>query len=289
MTYNLPDTSYRTQIFYNNGFWVKPQGITMIYITCISGGGGGGGGQTSALGVAGTGGGGGGVGQIFRVLISADVIDDGLRVTVGLGGNGGAAASNGLAGGQSRVERYNTSGPSPAVTVIAISFGGGGGTSGTGGGTGASGSVGPTSSSAQVANLSVFASLTSTNAANGGNATFGASITYGVTSLYPLSSGAGGGGKNTSNVGFSGGSIVGSGVVSTIDGGAAEGGNGQDGFSSLQPFIQTGASGGAGNGTATGGIGGNGQMGCGGGGGGAGITGGAGGRGGNGMVIINCW
>ena len=59
MTYNLPDNSYRTQIFYQSGFWTKPSGISMVYITLISAGGGGGGGQTSASGAAGTGGGGG--------------------------------------------------------------------------------------------------------------------------------------------------------------------------------------------------------------------------------------
>jgi hypothetical protein len=55
MTYNLPDTSFRTQVFYQNGNWIKPQGITMVYVTLIGGGGGGGGGQSTASGVAGNG------------------------------------------------------------------------------------------------------------------------------------------------------------------------------------------------------------------------------------------
>jgi hypothetical protein len=29
--YNLADTSYKKQVFYNTGYWVKPQGITMIF------------------------------------------------------------------------------------------------------------------------------------------------------------------------------------------------------------------------------------------------------------------
>jgi hypothetical protein len=69
MSYNLPDTSYRTQIFYQNGQWIKPQGISLVYITLIGAGSGGGGGTSAALGVAATAGGGGGSGSISRVLI----------------------------------------------------------------------------------------------------------------------------------------------------------------------------------------------------------------------------
>jgi hypothetical protein len=40
--YHLADNSYRTQVFYQSGFWVKPRGVTIAHIVVIGAGGGGG-------------------------------------------------------------------------------------------------------------------------------------------------------------------------------------------------------------------------------------------------------
>ena len=285
MSNNLPDVSYRTQVFYQSGFWTKPPGITMIHIIVIGAGGGGGSGLSTALGVIASGGGGGGGGANIRYMIPADLVHDSLRVTVGVGGNGGIPPFNGANGGATIVQGYYRNDASGNY-VIARVLGGSGGNAAGAGGVGGGGS---TEQEAPYSKFSVAAGQVGPTGTAGGSGAIGTNFIYGTTSLQPSTSGAGGGGKNTSNVGFSGGSIVGAGIVLTIDGGAAEGGNGQNGSSSITPFYQLGGSGGGGSGTGTGGNGGNGAIGCGGGGGGAGITGGLGGRGGDGLVIINCW
>ena len=287
MSNNLPDVSYKTQIFYQNGFWIKPQGITMVYITVIGGGAGGGSGSSSALGVIGTGGGGGGGGANVRVLLPADLVHDSLRITVGLGGGGGTVpAGNGLNGGTTLVQGYYRN-DSTGNYIVARALGGNGGISAGTGGSG--GGVNAETDAPYIKLSTSFGQAGPSSVSNPTGGVAGPSITYGTTSAQPTTGGACGGGKNTSNVGFSGGSVFGAGIVSTIDGGAAEGGNGQNGSTSIAPFYQLGGSGGGGSGTGTGGTGGNGAIGCGGGGGGAGVTGGPGGAGGNGIVIINCW
>jgi hypothetical protein len=291
MTYNLPDNSYKTQIFYQNGIWIKPQGISMIYITLISAGGGGAGGQSSSSGLGGVGGGGGAMGYLLKLLIPADVAPDSLRVTVGVGGGGGGANINGGSGGLTRIESYDSNGTNTAVTLLQQNGGGGGATGLIGGGGGGLGTA-LTTANWKLGHLGIFVNdvaPTYLGGGAGGSSASGTSRTYGTSASVPYTSGAGGGGKNTSNVGFNGGDIIITGIIPTNSGGVADGGSGGNGFSSLAPFIQIGGSGGAGSGTGTGGTGGNGGIGCGGGGGGAGITGGAGGRGGDGLVIINCW
>ena len=101
--------------------------------------------------------------------------------------------------------------------------------------------------------------------------------------------GTGGGGKTTTNVNFSGGSIIGVSFVPTLLGGVTGNVDGSNGLFSLNPFYSLGGTGGAGLDGGTGGRGGNGAPGSGGGGGGGGNTGGAGGRGGDALVIITCW
>jgi len=86
---NLPIPSDRTQYFYESGVWVKPQGITMLQITCIGGGGGGGGGIPRTSAQSGGGGGGGGSASISRIIIPAMYLTDTLGVIVGKGGAGG--------------------------------------------------------------------------------------------------------------------------------------------------------------------------------------------------------
>ncbi len=285
MSYNLPDTSYRTQIFYQSGQWIKPQGITMIYITAIGGGSGGGGGVSAALGVNALGGVGGGSGCITRLMISADLVQDTLKITIGLGGGGGAAGVTGIAGGDTTVDGV----PSTLSTLV---YSDGAGTGGSTGGGGGVGGAAMTLQSANLAGASVFLSAAG-GTGGAGTSLLASNVTYGALPAagpLPITPGAGGGFKDSSNNSFSGGSIVGAGVVPTFSGGTAGGGNGIDcQISTLAPLIQIGGTGGGGNANGTGGIGGNGGIGCGGGGGGGGITGGAGGKGGDGLVIINCW
>jgi hypothetical protein len=282
MTYNLPDTSFRTQVFYQSGNWIKPQGISMVYVTLIGGGGGGGGGQSTASGVAGNGGGGGGTGTISKVMISADLLEDRLRVTVGRGGAGGVPNGDGVVGSESRVEGIT-------VFLSTIMIAGGSSTQGLSSGGGGSGGQATTLQTANLASMGIFIS----NAGGAGGSSGLPNITYGsLPAAGPLSitPGCGGGTKTVSNTSTNGGSIIGSGVVPNFSGGTSGGTNGiSSQINSLSPLIFLGGTGGGGNGTGTGGNGGDGGLGCGGGGGGAGITGGSGGRGGNGLVIINCW
>jgi hypothetical protein len=99
--YNLADTSYRTQVFYRPGTWVKPKGIHMVQITVIGAGGGGGGAccKTSTLG--GCGGGGGASGVLSRMTIPAIFLTEELIINVGTGGSGGTGGSTSVTGGTS--------------------------------------------------------------------------------------------------------------------------------------------------------------------------------------------
>ena len=276
MSYNLPDTSYRTQVFYQSGQWIKPQGISMVYITLIGAGSGGGGGPTSASGVGSNGGGGGGSGAITRVMISSDLLEDRLNVTVGRGGAGGDPNSDGAVGGTSSVI-----GTSSFLGGIMNAEGSGtaGTTTGNGGGAGQATTI----QSASLASMGVFISTTGLAGSSSGIP----NVTYGT---FPITGGAAGGIKDASNNSTNGGNIIGAGIVPNFSGGTSGGTNGiSSQINTLAPLIFLGGTGGGGNGTGTGGNGGDGGIGCGGGGGGAGITGGRGGRGGDGLVIINCW
>ena len=90
--YDLADTSYKTQVFYQSGSWIKPQGITMISITAISAGGGGAGGATNSSANNRSGGGGGGGGCLTRLIIPEIFITDSLIINVGTGGAGGVSS-----------------------------------------------------------------------------------------------------------------------------------------------------------------------------------------------------
>jgi len=283
--FNLPTNDFKNQVFYNTSVttWTKPQGISMVYILAIGAGGGGGLGGNSG-GINTIGGGGGGSGGMSRLIIPASIIPEYLNITVGLGGRGGINTTdrNGLAGGTTIVQLPKGSGV--AANYVLVALGGGGGTNGvqTGAAGAAAGLAGSTNMT--YSTLGIFTSIGGQAGSAGGNTTNGSNVTF--ASLIPISGGAGGGGASTTTP-FSGGSIVGSGIVPTLSGGIA-GANGQNGFSLFRPFYQTGGSGGGGTVSASGGgAAGNGSIGCGGGGGGAGY--GLGGRGGDGLVIISCW
>ena len=267
--YNISSNNGLTQVFYNSGYWVKPRGVHMAHMIAIGAGTGGNGG-TSTPGTAGVGGQGGSCGTIVRLTIPLIFVTDQLRITIGAGGAGGAAAGTGTAGGATLIDcargssvRSTLLADTSQTNVLGWNYG----------------SLGQ----------SLYSS--SVGGSVGGNAAAGTSGVFGATLNLPLLSGMGGGGHSAGGTNFSGGSILASGFVPLISGGqpGVNNNRGEDGFFSLTPFASTGGSGGASNAAGTGGVGGNGAIGSGGGGGGSGSTGGAGGRGGNGLVIITCW
>jgi hypothetical protein len=290
--YDLADTRYKTQVFYQSGAWVKPQGITMVAITAIGAGGGGGGGETLALGSARFGGGGGGSGAITRLIIPEMFITDSLNVVVGRGGTGGTSGGgSGTNGSPTYVDMSVADRDNIFSRVITASGG-----TGTARNAGAGGVVADVTQSLY-STLGVWIA-TAGQPGTAGLTTNAVAVVYGGTVGVPVTGGAGGGGMAlNSTTASSGGNITGDGFVSTNPGGVGNtaSSGGTIGVYSLTPFYSTGGSGGGGGGTTpiSGGRGGDGNIGSGGGGGGAGTTptgaGGVGGRGGDGLVIIQCW
>lgn len=267
--------------------WEKPKGCTFVLFYFIGGGGGGGGGISAALGTSRGGGGGGGVASSAFVMAPAFIFPDTLRITVGAGGTGGTAGNSGTVGESSSLFNFTTGGYTLTGTLFSASGGNGGGTPSGTGSTGTGGSGGGSFSGAAIVGitLNTFLIPSQNDASSNGGLTTGTNIT--VTA--PLKGGCGGGGADTSNVGYAGGSYTGSTPYLNPAGGGP-GLPGANGLSTLTPiFFPYGGAGGGGNGTGTGGRGGNGGIGCGGGGGGGGVTGGAGGNGGNGYAMSVSW
>ncbi len=257
------------QEFYGGGTvldWVKPRGASMVRMLLIGAGGGGCGGS----GVNGFTG--GGSGAVTQWIGPAIFIPDVLRVSIGAGGDGGAApsgsGSNGVATSIIFQQKDGT-----GYTLLTANAGNGGTT------TGGSGAGGTASSNNFFGAAGIFKSIAGQTGV--GQAT---SITASTTTF--LSGGAGG-----SNQSAAGGNVACNYGYPTINGGSLLGGKGGDGFFLTQPvMIGTGGAGGGGNTAGTGGAGGRGGIGCGGGSGGAGSAGGgAGGRGGDGAVFIWSW
>ena len=93
------------QIFTTTGSdrtWVKPAGITTVYMEVIGGGGGGGGISSVTGGAAGAGGGGGGA--FARQLFSAESVDNTLTVVVGTQTGTAPEDTNGSNGNESYVK-----------------------------------------------------------------------------------------------------------------------------------------------------------------------------------------
>jgi len=302
--FNLSDTSYKTQIFYSSGNWVKPRGCNAVTIIAIGAGGGGGGGIGKANTLSGSGGGGGGSGAMTRITIPSIFLTDTLIINVGRGGAGGAGSvSSPATGGTNGTASYvaiNINNQSVNWTnIIAQANGGSGGGGGVSGGTGSGGAGGTITTTANflIGALGVFVSIAGQNATAGGTSATPTALAWGNTGL-PISAGSGGGGSGggANNSDNSGGNIIASGLAPQLPQ-ANSVQDGPNGYTMLNPFLAMGGFGGGsrtaqGNpGPYIGRNGGNGGVGCGGGGGGTGRNdlsgyGGNGGNGGDGIVII---
>lgn len=253
--------------------WVKPTQYNNFIIYACGGGGAGNNGQSGAAGTARRGGGGGSSGILQIVNTPSYLLPETLFIRIGIGGSVGS-------GGDATNICYYPSSTFSANIIISASGGfGGAAGSGTGNGGAAATSI---YSSQSIFSYSATASCAGTN---GGASTFGADFSITTSCMY---GGTGGGGVNTSNVGFAGGNILASNIHPQLDGGAI-GANGNNGYLIKKPFTALGGTGGGGSATGAGGIGGNGVWGSGGGGGGAstgGVGSSRGGRGGDGFVII---
>ena len=283
--------------------WLKPPGVSLIYIIAVSGGAGGGGGQSTAA-AARTGGGGGGSGALQRIIIPAFMAPDILHSRPGFGAPGGAAAGNG-SNGQTTYVSVAPDPNSNAYSILQPEFSTGG-TAAGGGGAAATSQLNPSLAAWGV----VVGSNGQAGAAGGANTgAVGASLS--IPLGHFLTGGAGGAGSSTANSVHAGGAIsastpaTGPAMWRTVAGGAAgtsgsvAGFPGNAGinhavpllpiFSRTMPLLFSGGSGGGSGGASNGGAGAPGAWGCGGGGGGAGAVGGVGGRGGDGFVIIGAF
>ena len=263
--------------------WTKPAGAKSVDVHVISGGGGGASGRKGGAGTVAPGGGGGGGGSYSIRSFSASLLGATEPVTVGAGGNGGAAVT------------ANTTNGNAGITGGNSSFGAWVATTGGGGApipTTSSGGAGSSASS-----RAIF------QGSSGGAGSVGAATgTAGGTSAAGAAGGGGGGGLiATPTVAFAGGA-GGVALGSFITGGQASagalgGGNGGTGPSgpTNTAIPASGGGGGGSSVTATnGGAGGAGGLyGGGGGGGGAGLdsvnNSGAGGAGANGIVIVTTY
>lgn len=295
--YNLSDNSDKVQIFYSSGVWVKPRGISMVYIVAIGAGAGGGGGLTKAAGVAGAGGSGGGSGAITRSLIPAILVPDNLYINVGIGGTGGGPSVAGGSGGTTTVDVVPNGDLS---TFLVLANGGSGGPAGVTSGVAPAAAVGGVAAAAATNPfiiISVFGIIGGTGLnSNGGSTGNGSSPLYAAGGL-PITCGAGGGGIAAANAGSTGGATGGVSTFFAPTVGGSGNRDGENGSFSISPFYSQGGAGGGGSGNVStnsgnGTRGGNGNIGSGGGGGGTGTSPGVagnGGNGGNGLVVIVCY
>jgi hypothetical protein len=272
--FNLTNKNPNPIYYFNSGTWIKPRGISSVFITAIGAGGGGGGGGSQPAGTNKGGGGGGGTGAVSSGYFDASLLPDVLEITIGVGGAGGTPQVNGTNGGATIVKPHNSN--NTAATYILIANGGGGGGLGNITTRGAAGVAGVTATitSALYSNLGVLRLTSGFNGGLGGGAAgqVGQGRVYNSDGVLIL--GGGGGGARS----FPGGGIGGALDVPS-----------SSGFFRLKLFASTGGGGSNGSDIAPAGNGANAAIGSGGGGGGSGTTGGTGGKGGDGLVIITCW
>lgn len=255
-------------VFTADDAYAIPSWARTLEAVAIGGGGGGGAGAFAASGDR-YGGGGGGAGGISRAVWPAELLADGLTVSVGAGGAGGDAAA-GDDGEDSTIHL--------GATVLLTAVGGGGGGLGDAvSGLGGAGAAGMPVS-------------------NGGGASSVASAGGAGSSLDRPDGpggGGGGGGLDASDAPRSGGAGGNGGALAIkADGGAGGSGSpGQPGAASPHPDLHWAGGGGGGGAAVASGAGHDGgpggAAGGGGGGGGAGVSaGGAGGAGASGRVWL---
>lgn len=183
----VTNTSPSIQIFYANGTYTKPAGLTGLRVTVVGGGGSGAGGTVNAGGGAG----GGGGGTSIRIIAAVSIMTTEV-VTVGAGASGGAVGVNGGTGGTSSF------GPHASATG-----GTGGGANGNSGGTGGIGTG---------AGVAV-------NIAGGGGSSVGGNW-GGAGGSSTQGGGAGGAAAGGTVIGFDGRSFGGGGGGGSTNGGA---------------------------------------------------------------------
>jgi len=265
---HIPNNQQDIKIYYGDGgawqTWQKPRKCNYVWIMCIGGGAGG----SSSFG--GTSTPGGGSGAVTRALFNASLLSDSLYVQVGLGG-AGAIGSNTAAQGSIGARSFISLLPNntTAQNIIMAS------------GNVAASNVGETVLTSAGATFVTLSNFISTQG-----------VTQPTSDVTPLTSqitcpGSWQNGQTTA----AGGSILATSISPLIQGGSAvivgNGGNGENGIMSWNPFYSLGGAGGGGSTVGVGGKGGDGGIGSGGGSGGAGLLGGGnGGKGGDGLVVI---
>lgn len=96
-----------SQIFTSSGTFTVPAGVNMVYVTAVGGGGGGGGGVASGYDVnIAASGGGGGSGYYVEDKMVFVTPGSSIPITIGAGGNGGAAKTKGGNGGTTLFGSY---------------------------------------------------------------------------------------------------------------------------------------------------------------------------------------
>lgn len=274
--------------------WHRPRGASMLYIMMAAGGGGGGGGHSGASGTGRGGGGGGGQGNITHVMVPLVVLPDPLYIQLGRGGYGGAAATDGQAGGYTRIHTAPIETDGYRLYVCGPGSSGKKGTASVGGAGGSSGAALDVDSGIICLTIGY---VCYPNVWGGGKAGGWNAVGTNITAYYfPNQGGPGGGAASAADVSYAGGGWTGGADApyhpASLPGGVAPGGDGLCGNYSFEEgriHIYTPATGGAGHATGTGGRGGTAALSCGGGGGGGGVTGGAGGDGGHGFVMLISW
>lgn len=265
--------------------FVKPSGYALFEAELAGAGGGGAGAGGSSGSFPGACGGGGGAVRQFKIDPASMAASE--SVTIGAGGTGGngntaASGTTGANGGSS-------------TFLGRISYGGGGGTTGTAGGSGGGWLTGASAGTAGTGSVTNYDSgatqSTSITVIYGGGAgalAGTAGVAAAVTSALTTFGGGGGGASGGWNGTVMGASSAG--VISFAQVGGAAGVVGTTGTAGTNGAIAR-AGGGAGGGSTTaavGGLGGNGGLAAGGGGGGRSVggTGGKGGNGGSGYLLI---
>jgi hypothetical protein len=311
---NIPDKTGNNTFIYNcnsGSFqtWNKPAGVSMVHFVVIGGGGGGGSGyySSSITTLAKSGGSGGAPGGLVCGSIPAILLPNTLYLQVGAGGAGGTAVNSpnpsvgnsGSSGGISYVCLYPEINSGSILLQSSQTVAGGGVGGQLASTTGLS--TNPTiANSNDLKWIALTGNTVSQTAGGAGVSNNNAPASIAYAGL--LTGGAGGAGHSINgNNGGVGGNItfsslsawktltVASGIAGTAAGVVP--GNGNVGYSILNPLIFCGGSGGGGAAAANrvGGEGGGGGIGCGGGGGGFGtLISGAGGSGGEGIIIITC-